>query len=114
MKLWSQARSVLRGWRLLRALVQGQQLQLQQMQQQTLALQSIAASVRLMAAQEAGQAASFITGPADGKDDSGLIRQSETETFELLEWERVLTARLGRPPLDQEVVAAWQEWKESR
>lgn len=111
MKLFSQARSLLRGWRLLRAIVQQQEAQTALLAQIAVALASIATSQRAMAQAELGSVAGFTTGPPDGKEDSGLVRQSDQETFELLEMEKVLQRRLGRTPTDAETVAAWEEWR---
>jgi len=111
MGLFTQVRRSLGGYRLLRQLLRTQQELLAQQQQQTLALQSLAASVRLLVQQEIGAGAGFVTGPPDGREESALVRQSDQEIAELLEMEKVLARRLGRAPLETEVVQAWEEWR---
>lgn len=112
MKLFSSARSMLRGWRLLRSIVRQQEQQSALLAQMVVALQSIAASQRLLAQAEVGVAAGFVTGPSDGREESAVIRQSDREISELLDMEALLQRRLGRVPTDAETVAAWEEWRQ--
>jgi hypothetical protein len=112
MQLFRGWRRAVSGYRLLRGLMRTQDAILAEQRAQTLALQSLAASVRLLVQQEIGAGAGFVTGPADGKELSGLVRTSDQELSELLEMETKLARQLGRTPSDDEVVAAWADWRE--
>lgn len=101
------------GWRLLRRVLRQQEKQNQLLERLCVATEAIASAQRLLAQRELGSEG-FVTGLPDGKDDAGLIRQSNAETLELLQMEAVLHQKWGRPPTDEEVVQAWEEWREGR
>ena len=71
---------------------------------------------KIAAALQVRNASGFVTGTPDEADQrelSGQVRTSDQDLAQLLYWEAALAQQLGRPPSDDEVVAAWESWKES-
>ena len=94
---------------LLRRLVRNQEAQLAQTRRLAQACEKIAAALHVR------NASGFITGTPDEGDTrelSGMVRSSDADLAQLLYWEQALQQQLGRPPSDEEVVAAWESWKE--
>lgn len=95
---------------ILRKLVRVQEQQLAETTRLATAVEKVAAALQVRNAQ------GFVTGvgdPEDRHDYSGQVRSTDAELAELVYWETELQRQLGRAPTDDEVVAAWESWKES-
>lgn len=94
---------------MLRRLLRVQEAQLEQTRRVASACEKIATALQVR------NADGFVTGVAKGdtRELSGLVRSSDTDLAQLLYWEQALNRQLGRAPTDEEVVQAWESWKEA-
>lgn len=118
MKWLSSLRDGVRGWTLLRRLLRELEASRRAQEAIALSLKEIAAAQRLlaMAALDVDDPRrGFLTGlPDDLGDKSAVHHTSDRELAELLEFEGVLQRKLGRVPTNDEVVAAWSDWREAQ
>lgn len=106
------------GGRLLRRVLRELEASRRAQEQMAQSLKEIAAAQRILAMQALDvddPHRGFLTGLPDDKGDlSAVHHTSNRDLAELVEIEGVLTRKLGRTPTNDEVVGAWQDWREAQ